>query len=265
MKSFLLDSIEHVFIINLKNRTDRKKSMIEKLKKIGLGLTKITFIEATNRTEESWSNALQEIFEINKIDPIEFIGSSYRKKIKSSKEKIRLKARGEIGVFFSHFRIWSIVSRMKYGSYLVLEDDARPTDILFDSSTDILFKKVIDARVPFLFLGYLFPDCNGSVLAPLTIKGLNNSLMSCFVETLHSYVITPSFGLLVRGSLVSDGAFSPLPIEDPVDHFVPNFLIEYQIPFYVYKKPLFDQDVSFVSDIQGTMDKNEEMFKQLRL
>ena len=264
-KSFLLDSIKHVFIINLITRTDRKKQMTQKLKNIGLKNNKITFVSATNRSEESWADALKEIFESNiPINPLDFINETFKKKINSSNVSINKQARGEIAVFLSHLRIWSMVSRLEHGSYLIFEDDAEPTDMLFNKSTDILFKKCLELRVPFIFLGYLFPQCDAGSLKPLKIEGLDNSLISCFVEALHSYIIEPSFGLLVRGSLVTDPAFSPLPINDAVDHFVPNFLIDYQIPFYIFKRPLFNQDTTSQSDIQIVHDdKSANVFKQL--
>ena len=260
LKSDLLKSIKQVFIINLKHRTDRKKIMTERLKMINIPKNKITFIEATDRSEESWARALSEIYGFNISNPLDYINKKYLKKIKSPNEKTRLKAQGEIAVFLSHFRIWSIVSNIKEGSYLVFEDDAIPKPILFNSSTDTLFNKV--KEVPFIFLGYLYPDCSLKN-SLLEIKSGSNSLFSCFVEALHAYVIRPSFGLLVKGSLLSKDAYRPLPISEPVDHFVPNFLLNYDIPFYVYKKPLFDQDLDLGTDIQGYMDKDKKMFEVL--
>ena len=59
---------------------------------INIPKNKITFIEATDRSEESWARALSEIYGFNISNPLDYINKKYLKKIKSPNEKTRLKA-----------------------------------------------------------------------------------------------------------------------------------------------------------------------------
>jgi len=50
----MLDSIDHVFVINLETATARKAAALERLKEMGFPPHKIEIVKATDRSEESW-------------------------------------------------------------------------------------------------------------------------------------------------------------------------------------------------------------------
>lgn len=57
----MINSINKVFVINLKEREDRRESMMVKLSKMGFPKEKIEFVEATTKSGDSWITSLKEI------------------------------------------------------------------------------------------------------------------------------------------------------------------------------------------------------------
>ena len=96
----IMDFVDKVFVINLKNRVDRKKEIIKELEKV-----KITDYEIFSVEKPT-------IEELNKWNP-NFI-----------KEKILSERLGAFGCLRSHFEIIREAKKRKYKNILILEDDA---------------------------------------------------------------------------------------------------------------------------------------------
>jgi len=197
----------------------------------------------------------------SKVNVLDFIGPTYQRKIKTTKkqsekrQKEVLHYKAVIGTFFSHLRIWAKIGLMKPFKYcLILEDDMKPSTRWNGITANKLFNKV--PHVPFLLLGHCWPQVDKKHAVPLEpIEESDNVLHSHFSQCLHSYLVSTTFGLMIRG------AYKQLfPISAPVDEWLPNFLIDNMIPFYVFKNQLINQDIKFESSIQITMDKDKEMF-----
>ena len=263
----MLDSIDHVFVINLEKAKDRKEKCLERLKLMGFPSHKIEIIKATDRSEESWKDALIEIGLIDKrdrsqINVLDLLSPKYQKKIKSSekqsekRKKEVLHYKAVIGTFFSHLRIWAKIGLMQPFKYcLILEDDMKPSSRWNGTTADRLFNKV--PYVPLLLLGHCYSQPDFKHERPLeTIEDIDNILVSWFTQCLHAYLVTTTFGLMIRGSYQQI-----FPISVPVDEWLPKFLLKNTIPFYIFEKQLINQDLDFESDIQITMDKDKDMFK----
>lgn len=246
----MLNAIHKVFVINLAHRTDRKELMMIRLLKMGFKEEQIQFVNATNRSTYSWALALHELGLVESKDNVDFtrfITKKYINRLKSkriSKEKLE-DTKAQIGNFLSHVRVWSMVGKMKeYKHFLVLEDDIIPTKHWNTKTSNNLFLK--SNYLPFMFVGDCWrrPDCQPIMSLP-TIKCDDNFLEASYTQCLHAYIITTTFGYTIRG------AFHNLfPLQPASDDWLPKFLIEYRIPFYIYNNPLIDQDDNLGTDIQ---------------
>jgi len=236
------------YVINLKERTDRKKEMKKILK--NLNFKSYKFIEATNRKNKSIQKGLKSIKRSNKIS--DNVSKKYIKNISSKKTKLNKKIRGTIANFISHMRIWYSIGSKKGTSNnytLILEDDAVPTPYFKDSSK--LLTVIKNNKIPFVYLGDCFrTNYSHKFLRyskKLTTK--NNKLVPKYTECLHAYLVSNSFCKQFVRDI--DQFF---PISMPSDNFLNKYFYENKIPFYVANKSLFNQNLDFGSDIQFTGD-----------
>lgn len=104
----------HVYIMNLKHRTDRKKNVIKQLKKHNI--TNYTFIEAIDgkalRGDETDQEFTNRMIKEGKVS-VSAIASKYRNYFKA----------GAIGVYLSFAKILDIALKESTGDILILEDD----------------------------------------------------------------------------------------------------------------------------------------------
>jgi GR25 family glycosyltransferase involved in LPS biosynthesis len=241
--------IDKVFIINLVSRTDRKNKMKKSLKLMGIPNNRIEFIPATTRELKSWKSALKEIGHKESID--KSLHKTVLRKLSSKNQSVVKTTSGEVGNFFSHIRVWNKVSKMKPGNYLILEDDICPTKYWFQKSRDQLFNKIKNDYL-FLFLG----DCWRSGyegIGPIYKQG-QQSLIRDFTYCLHAYMITPTFGMTIASQCVGQSN-ALFPLNTPSDDWLPNYLMKYKMPWFIYKKPLIIQYIERDdSDIGASMD-----------
>lgn len=269
----MLHTIKKVYVINLEHRKDRKKYMMAKIQEMGIAKHKIKFIKATDRSEQSWLEALYEIGLLKNEDPLtvnvhDFISDKYNKILNGDDEVVKKRIKGIIGNFFSHLRVWCLIAKEKtFNSFLILEDDIIHTKYWDSIASNNLYSKI--QYLPLIFLGDCWRKNIKSKLALPDIyedesqkspkrsisprKSLRKSpkkspkqrLVSYWTQCLHAYLVTTQFGLLIKGSF--DKIF---PMNVPSDQWLPDFLIKYNIPFYIYDKSIIIQNNDLGTDIQ---------------
>lgn len=246
-----------VYIINLKDREDRKKEMIKIFNSFSKNLFDYKFIEATNRTNKSIKEGL---IKLNKKGFLNNFSKQYQRKMFSENEKIMKKTRGIIANFISHMRIWYKIGTSEKNKKwsLILEDDAFPTD-----NFNIFFKpfmtKIKKYNVPFVYLGDCFrtkyshkfmkSSINKILMKKSRKKSRNNRLLPRYTECLHAYLVSTEF---CREFVKNIDQF--FPISKPSDNFINEYFYNNKIPFYTFDKSLFDQNLTFGTDIQFTGD-----------
>lgn len=123
-----------IYVINLKHREQRKKNIMDELKKVEIPDNNIKIIEAVNGNELNVKNLVnQGIIEIDK--------SRYRPLRK-----------GEYGCYFSHLMCWEQILKNNLPYGLVLEDDVIFKDN-FRSKLINLLKLMKDIEWDIFFLG----------------------------------------------------------------------------------------------------------------
>lgn len=110
-----MSNIEHIFVINLKHRTDRWISIQDNFKHTNLELIRWNAVYGKQLMEK----------EIKKITS-QFCNTfcSY----------------GMIGCWLSHYRLWHYIVKNKLNNVLILEDDARPITDFNDKLSKLLQK-----------------------------------------------------------------------------------------------------------------------------
>lgn len=121
--------IDKVFIINLKERTDRRKEIVKELKKANID--NYEFFDAIRPTIE----------DINQWNPnyIETIPGWF-KRLDKDEQKYRL---GALGCLLSHYNVIKECKKRGYQNVLILEDD---TKFIFDSNTLNFTDKLMSYR-----------------------------------------------------------------------------------------------------------------------
>ncbi len=237
----MLSSIDKVYVINLKSRTDRRKLMKENLRNMGIPARKIEFVEATTRDKSSWDKALKEIGRTRK----DFLSPSVSKKLNSKKVK---GTQGAIGNSLSHIRVWSKVAQKKPGYYMVLEDDVCSSKHWFEKSKDQLFDKIKN-DFQFLYLGDCWREGYEDLTGYSPTQG-SQKLIRDYTYCLHAYIITPAFGMAIDSLCRNPSQRQLFPLLTiPTDKWLPKFLIDYKISWWIYKKPLIIQINELESDI----------------
>lgn len=235
------------FIINLEERTDRKKEM----KKILKNFKRKSFVKATNRKTSSIKDGLKKL---GRNPSKNDFSKRYQRNMTSSNEKIMKKTRGIIANFLSHMRIWYKIGKSNQkGYFLILEDDAYPTE--YFEMNEILLNKIKKYKIPFVYLGdcfrtrYSHKFVKPSINKLITRRSRNNRLLPRFTECLHAYLVSDSF----CKQFVKD-VDQFFPISMPSDNFINVYFERNKIPFYVADKSLFNQNLDFGTDIQFTGD-----------
>lgn len=120
-----IESLDKIYIINLKVRQDRKDRITELLKK-EVSLSKVEFIEATD-VRNLGNKDLQQFLDANnykvwnwKIQKNDYVFGGFDFEEWDSRELTK----GEIGCAISHYRVWKDAQEKGYDKILVLEDDA---------------------------------------------------------------------------------------------------------------------------------------------
>ena len=255
--------VDHIFIINMKHRKDRRNHMKKQMLYLGFTESDYTFLEATNRSWKSQKDALIEIgFEPkdlprsltgkgmktkDKVNEFMNIDKLIYKRINSKKEKS--KGLAEFGVTMSHARIWNkLITGEVKGRVLILEDDAciSPTFANSDFKSLMLKAQKEFPNRNLVLLGYCYPGDTHELM-----KGKNNSLESGKYYCMHSYIINKD--------IADEMLNMAFPIEEPIDDlFRRSELMEKAL---VFTNPLISQSPieGAVSDIRDTISIEEEM------
>jgi len=156
--------INKIFIINLKQRTDRKNQMIQEMKK--QNITNYEFFDAVRPT----------LSDVNKWNPI--FCSHVKKVVHPS--KINNYKIGCLGCMKSHIEIMKIALNRNYENILILEDD---TEFIDDFTNLFKYSNQINNDYDLLYL-------SGSHIKPITnLNNVNNIKKTNFTLTTGSYCI----------------------------------------------------------------------------
>ena len=143
--NYILENIDMVYIINLKNRNDRKKRILDLLDGISLNRNKIKFIDAINSKIDYYKKEYDEIIENIKFRLFNNDQKGFEIFIKWSFQL------GAYGCLLSHLKIIKDAKKNSYKQILVLEDD-----ITFKSSLIIdlnIAMNYVPSDWDFLYLG----------------------------------------------------------------------------------------------------------------
>lgn len=259
---FLRSYVDHVYIINLKHRADRRKHIRAQMKLLGFPSTRYTFVEATDRAWANQRKGLMEIgFDAKNLPPpsVKSLAditnptkvASFLKKESKVWERIHDPAKrnqglAEVAVGLSHARIWTMVEQMKKGTrILILEDDAcvSSTFPVSDFKTLTLRAAKKFPKRQLSILGYCYPQ-----LPKVLLTSRFNTLETGEYDCMQSYILTPPVA-----SKMLKLAF---PLSYPIDGLFhePSLMAQ----AIVFKNPLFNQsnEEGAASDIQtsGTID-----------
>lgn len=107
---------------------------------------------------------------------------------------------------------------------MILEDDVCTTKQFYKKSSVNLLNQSEKLGTPFIYLGDCFRTDEKNILDLPKLKNGDNSLVSFPTECLHSYIIKPSFGMIIKGALNI-----LFPLQVPSDNWLPDFLTDYTI------------------------------------
>ena len=232
---------DKIYIINMKNKPERKAQSIKILKMLHVPSTKIKILNAS--TPSKGESGL--IKELNKLglkgsSLKSFLGEKRHRDLKwheSRKERFaesktyHRKILIELAVSISQLRV------IKHGmdnneTVLMLEDDFGPTSHFYNIENHKLHRQV---NWETLYLG----DCSSmrSGATKTLIRGKNNKLIQRHTVCHHSLAFRPSMGkrLLQKKPIV--------PFDFAIDDELGHYLGKYKVPFAIFNKPLMVQDV----------------------
>lgn len=232
---------DKVYVINMKNKPERKAQSIKILKKLHVPTSKIKILNATTP-----ANGIPGLIkDLNKLglkgnSLKSFLGEkrlrdlrwheSRMNQIVESKTYYR-KILIELAVSISQLRV--IKKGMDaHETVLMLEDDFGPTSRFYNIDSHKLHRQV---NWETLYLG----DCSTMRSGPTKtlIKGKENSLIQRHTVCHHSLAFKPSMGhRLLRKKLITPFDFA---IDDELGHYLGH----YNVPFAIFNKPLMVQDV----------------------
>lgn len=267
---FLRSFVDHIFIINLEHRADRRKHIDQQMALLGIPKTQYTFIKATDRSWESQRRALEELgflpnslpkegplreprksSEKKKLDSFLVRKGLILKRIRSRSREWRNKGLAELAVSLSHARIWNLLANAhkKDARFLVLEDDACVSNLFpFGELKDLIefTAHKMPSRLHLVLLGYCWPG-----KTHLLHVGQYNALESGEYLCMHSYIMDQFIAQRMLEHV--------FPIDVPVDYlFSTPAIMKHAI---VFKQPLFIQspEEGVKSDIQREEDVRGEL------
>lgn len=203
--------IEHIFVINLKHRTDRWNIINDKLSKLNLKIKKWDAICGKNLNE----------------DEIKNVTTNFCNMFCSS---------GMIGCWLSHYNLWKHIVQNNLNNVLILEDDAEPTQLFIKEKDNLI--NHIPLNYDILYFGY-FNFCDDITNLFPSLKNKNND-----------FIIKPTFPLGLHAYMLSNkGATKLLICKDleKVSYHV-DFSLSWEIfnnknnfNIFAFKEPLFVQ------------------------
>lgn len=267
---FLRGYVDHIYIINLEHRADRRDHIRQQMKYLGIPTSQYTFVKATDRSWPSQHAALRQLgFSADQLPaadaaehPLLQRGNSkdtrlvrnfmvrrsrVQSRIMSHDADLSKRGLAELAVALSHARVWHTFletaqarrAAQRTPRVLVLEDDACVSATFPQSDLKALITTAAQ-QMPereLVLLGYCHPHSTYELL-----RGEYNVLESGQYYCMQSYIITPS---IARTML--DHVF---PVAYPVDElFQDPELMKRAI---VFKFPPFFQSPAEggTSDIQ---------------
>ena len=261
---FLRSYVDHVYIINLKHRADRRENVRRNLEYLGFEKSKYTFVNATDRTWKSQKKGFQEIGITSEYLPKTLLNKHGELHDDDSPDgrlteniierdgliEWRISDRGErskglaeVAVTLSHARIWKKVMNSKNPKkrILIMEDDACVSSTFAKSD----FKELIlraGEKYPekeLVLLGYCYANKTKRIPG---LKSSHNFLETGKYYCMQSYIVTPAVASKMMKEII--------PISEPVDDlFQRKRIMKDALVFHV---PLIHQssEAGAVSDIR---------------
>jgi GR25 family glycosyltransferase involved in LPS biosynthesis len=271
--------VDHVYIINLKHRKDRRTHIRQQMKYLGFKTSEFSFITATDRTWKSQQSGFEELgFNENQLPKKGFLSNGKISRVNSGEGKRsqhvldryglirkrisskidRNKGLAEVAVTLSHARIWKEIAdhTSKKSRFLILEDDACISTTFPDSNFKDLITKSnrLYPSKELVLLGYCYPENTKSFK---DLQGPHNYLETGQYYCMQSYIVTPRIAQLMLDNI--------FPIDNPVDElFQKKIIMDNAVVFHV---PLFNQspeegatsDIQHQGDITGEMANTDSM------
>lgn len=219
--------IDHTFVINLKNRTDRWQDIQKRFENTNLKLERWDAVNGRDLSEEyinSITSGLCNYF----CSP------------------------AMIGCWLSHYTLWKYIVDNKLNNVLVLEDDAIPVTNF--NNKLIQYWKNIPSDWDIIFLG-CSGSCDNFPNSDTTIKyiyGENKKING------NDHLIVPSFPLMTHAYMISYNGAKKLISEEllkkvkyHIDYYMSKFIYNKEdknIKMYAFTPYLIYQDVDSPSD-----------------
>tara|TARA_B110001450_G_scaffold235479_1_gene240218 strand:+ start:17777 stop:18442 length:666 start_codon:yes stop_codon:yes gene_type:complete len=169
-----MENIDRIYIINLKERTDRWKMCIEQLAKFNI------------KNYERF-DAIRP--DLTKINPIHYSKNN----MKHSKNYII----GALGCKLSHLQIIKDANEKMYNQILILEDDFLFCDNFIEKYNDIISNiEQNKININMLYLGFSIVRPNTFIDTSISfLKKLNNG------HTTHAYILNKTFYDIIIGEI----------------------------------------------------------------
>ena len=232
---------DKIYIINMKNKPERKAQSIKILRTLRVPAHKIKILNAS--TPAKGEQGL-----VKELQKLGFKGSSLksylgqkryrdlkwhesRKNTFAESKTMHRKILVELAVSISQLRA------IKHGmdlqeTILMLEDDFGPTSHFYNVDSHRLHRQY---NWETLYLG----DCSSMRSGPtkVVVKGKDNSLIQRHTVCHHALAFKPTMGrrLLKKKPII--------PFDFAIDDELGYYLGQHKVPFALYKKPLMIQDV----------------------
>lgn len=233
---------DKIFVINMKNRTNRKAQSLKILKMLGVPSNKIEISPATTPSDNLANKLKQLGFKGNVMQ--NFLGKKrYRDlqwhadRLTSSIESAlyHKKILVETAVSISQLKIMKL-SMDTNQTFLMLEDDFGPTSSFYNFQNHRMHR-----QIPWSLL--YFGDCPSMRSGPskTLFRQRDNKLIRSKAVCHHALAIRPSLGYhIFRKHSIS-------PFNLPIDDELSFHMIKHNVPFALFDKPLMIQDVDLGS------------------
>lgn len=232
---------DKIYIINMKNKPERKAQSIKILKTLHVPSSKIKILNASTpaKGETGLIKELQKLG-LKGSSLKAYLGQKRYRDLKwheSRKDRfaesktMHRKILIELAVSISQLRV--VKRSMDFQeTILMLEDDFGPTSHFYNIDSHRLHRQI---NWETLYLG----DCSSmrSGSTKVVLKGKDNSLIQRHTVCHHALAFRPTMGqrLLKKKPIT--------PFDFAIDDELGYYLGEYKVPFAIYNKPLMVQDV----------------------
>jgi len=225
--SVLLDSLP-IWVINLENKSDRWKNILNSIQKSGLPLENVFRLDAINSTTMSPAE-LKNILSPEAFKQL-FSNLIYR----TSHSQLTL---GAVGCYLSHIELWKKLLVSNNSHFLIFEDDTKLSSDFLQTANHVL--KHIPDDFDFLFLGSIVSPTDEVLSDTNVIKNKFTTLISVYGT--HAYIISKK------------AVQKLLPLSFPINKQFDSFISDYNSLLKMYTvTPNIAHQSGFSTDIQNT-------------